>query len=198
MRSLIVFILLTVALVVSCTTPRKSSNQSKAKTPVLRKIKTPVRTTKTQKPKKGNTKGNAVWHLIYPDAVELYLQHANGTTELIKIETKLSDINLTPGTWQVIGIVWAGQEYEALDEGAKFEFTLKPKSSNYVGSYVIQCPKVENQNMGQIRKMEFFNRFQFTSEQGTCEMLVGNGLSKVRKAWSHLQKTKPKNLRLAF
>lgn len=198
MRSLIVFILLTVFIVVSCTTPRKSSTQAKNKAPAQRKIKTPVRTAKTKKPSKGSAKGNAVWHLIYPDATELYLQHDNGTTELIKIETKLSDINLTPGTWLIVGIVSAGQEYEALDEGAKFEFTLKPKSSNYVGSYVIQCPKVENQNMAEIRKMEFFNRFQFTSSQGTCEMLVGNGLSKVRKAWGVLQKTNPKNLRLAF
>lgn len=136
--------------------------------------------------------------MVHPESAELYLQHESGSTELIRVETKLSDINLTPGSWQIIGLVWQGQEYDSLEEGAKFEFTILEKAPSYVGSFVVQCPKVEPENLSEIRKMEFFNRFQFTSPQGTCEMLVGNDIVKVRRAWSKLEKVPPKRLQLAF
>lgn len=186
---MIVFNLVLLVFSFSCTSFRESTT-----TKPVKKVQAPIKKSMTKKP----SKGNAVWHLLYPAEVELFLVHESGKKELIRIETNLSDIDLDKGHWQVEGLIWNGSEYEALAEGAKFEFLLQQKAPSYVGSFVVECPKVEAVNMKEIRKMEFFNRFSFTSPQGTCEMLVGNDLIKVRKAWSKLEKSSPKKLLLGF
>lgn len=187
---MIVFNLVLLLLTFSCTSYRESTTKPVTKS----KSRAPIKKSMTKKP----SKGNAVWHLLSPSEIEFFLTHESGKKELVRIETNLSDIEMEKGAWLITGLIWNGQEYEALDEGAKFEFLLHKKNPAYVGSFVVHCPKVPLENMKEIRKMEFFNRFNFTSSAGTCEMLVGNDLPKVRKAWSKLEKVPASRLQLGF
>lgn len=144
------------------------------------------------------SQGNAVWHLVSPEIIELFLIHEKGQSELIRIDTPLSDLTLAPGNWQVQGVVVDGVEFEALEQGAKFTFNVDRKRPSYVGSFVVECPRVSSSKIRPVKKMEFFNRFSFTSLQGTCEMLVGNDLKRVSRAWARLEKLPPSRLRLGF
>lgn len=151
------------------------------------------------KPRSGKGhQGNAVWYLSYPETVEIHLQHEKGLREILTIETKLSDLTLIPGNWQVRALSVDGKMYEALVTGAKFNFQIKKNKSSYLGSYFIECPRLRKNNLQTVKKIEFFNRFPFTSSFGTCEMVVGNDLKRVRKAWSALTKLPQKDLSLGF
>lgn len=195
MRLLIVFILIIGACASGCSSKRSRPVQvpvSAKKTE--QKVRRPVKKSQTKRP----SKGNAVWHLVYPQSVELLLVHESGDSELIRIDTRLSDLNLSPGNWHIQGVVSEGLEYEALEQESKFDFKIHPKGPSYVGSFFIECPGVKKKNLSEVRKMEFFHRYKFTSLHGTCEMVVGNDLKRVRRAWSRLEKVPASRLRLAF
>lgn len=144
-------------------------------------------------------RGEAVWHLVSPLGIELAISHvATGKKELLKIETNLSEIDLLPGQWVVSGFVLDGQTYEALSDRPQFTFELKGRDQVYVGSYVIECPKIGEANLSELRKMKFFSRYSFSNERGPCEMVVGDDLVNVRREWAKLEKSSAKKLRLGF
>ena len=141
----------------------------------------------------------AVWHLIQPTDLEFVLRHRESNKlEYIRVETTLSEIELPTGHYNIESIIVGSERFDALEGQELFQFEIKPKSPTYIGSYVIECPKVGTLHMGELRKMSFFNRLNFTGNNGTCEMIVGNDLVNVRKAWSKLEKKPGSKLQLGF
>lgn len=194
MTTPLVFLLSTL-LFIQCSSPQKTE---KKPLPSAKKATSVVKKT-PPKPRSGKgLQGNAVWYLSYPEVVEIHLQHEKGKKELIRIETKLSDLNLLPGNWQVRAITVDGKTFEPLVTGSKFNFQVKKNRPAYLGSYFIECPKLRRNNLQAVKRMEFFNRFPFTSIHGTCEMVVGNDLKRVRRAWSSLTKRPESKLSLGF
>lgn len=193
MSSHIVFLLASF-LLIQCSTPEKK----KAPVPttkgsgIVRKTAPKPRVT----PKGGQ--GNAVWYLAYPAAVEIHLEHEKGQKEILQLVETLSEISLLPGSWQVRGLSVEGKFFEPLATGAKFNFQIQKDSPSYLGSYFVECPRLKRDNLRSVKKMEFFNRFPFTSIHGTCELVVGNDLRRVRRAWSTLTKLPAKRLNLGF
>ncbi len=160
----------------------------------VRKVTTPVK-----KPLDKARKSQAVWHLIYPQSVEFTLvHHQTGQKEYIRVENTLSSLDLPEGQWNIESLSVADQKFDALEGQETFQFEIKKKSPTYVGSYVIECPKVGSLHFAELRKMKFFNRLNFTGESGTCELIVGNDLENVRRAWAKLEKKPGSKLLLGF
>lgn len=159
-----------------------------------RKITIPVK-----KPLDKTKKSQAVWHLIYPEFVEFTLvHHATGKKEYIRVETTLSSLDLPEGQWNIESMSVGEQKYDALEGQETFQFEIKKNAPTYVGSYVIECPKVGSLHFAELRRMKFFNRLNFTGETGTCELIVGNDLVNVRRAWAKLEKKPGSKLLLGF
>ncbi len=164
----------------------------------VRRVTKPVK--KPVKPVKPVAKqSQAVWHLIQPTEVEFVLRHREtNKLEYIRVETTLSDIDLPTGHYNIESVIVGTERYDALEGQELFQFEIKKKSPTYIGSFVVECPKVGTLHMGELRKMNFFNRLNFTGNNGTCEMIVGNDLENVRRAWSKLEKKPGSKLQLGF
>ncbi len=148
---------------------------------------------------KSPRKSQAVWHLIYPLDVEFALSHrVSGKKEFIRVETTLSDIELPAGHYNIEAVSVGGEKYDALEGQELFQFEIKKRSPTYIGSFVVECPKVGTLHLSELRKMKFFNRLNFTGDNGTCEMIVGNDIDNVRRAWSKLEKKPGSRLLLGF
>jgi hypothetical protein len=155
--------------------------------------------TKTDKKSKELGKTRAIFHIIEPVGVELILFHVDDQREeKVLVDKTLSQIGMTPGHWQVKGFVLQGRRFEFMNDGQKFIFTLKPGKFSYVGSYLIQCPKVGPQHGKQLKKMSFFNRYPFRSNSKLCELVVGSDFENVNRVWTQLNSAKKKRLTLGF
>jgi hypothetical protein len=141
----------------------------------------------------------AVWHLIFPVYLEFGLHHQEtGKKELIRVETTLSDIELPAGHYNIESLVVGSERYDSLEGEELFQFEIKKDSPTYIGSYVVECPKVGPPHFTHLKKMKFFNRVNFTGNTGTCELIVGNDLINVRRAWGKLEKKPPSKLQIGF
>lgn len=192
MWKLIVFSLLSSFLFFGCANrPKVESSQPVRQEKILKKSQTQGASATRA------TRGNTVWHLVSPAITEILLEHEKGLQELIRIDTTLSELTLNPGRWKVMGVIHQGVEYESLVEGGKFSFQVEKNVSSYVGSFLVDCPRVRGHQQT-LKKMQFFNRYHFTSPHGTCELIVGNDLPKVRRAWGRLVRLPGTQLRLGF
>jgi hypothetical protein len=195
MRTSIVLGLL--VLFTGCASFRKAVESTPAPAPEkkVKRITTPVK-----KPEKKTAKvSQAVWHLISPGALEFTIFHQETKKkEHIRVETTLSDIDLPPGHYYIDSINVGEERYDSLDGDELFQFEIKKKSPTYIGSYVVECPKVGTLHFAELRKMKFFNRLRFTGNSGPCEMIVGNDLVNVRRAWSKIEKRPASKLLLGF
>lgn len=164
----------------------------------MRRVTSPVK--KPAKPTQPAPKeSQAVWHLIQPMEVEFVLRHRESNKiENIRAETTLSEIDLPIGNYNIEALMVGAERYDALEGEELFQFEIKKKSPTYVGSYVVECPKVGSLHMVELRKMKFFNRLNFTGNSGTCELIVGNDLENVRRAWSKLENKPGSKLQLGF
>jgi hypothetical protein len=152
-----------------------------------------------KKAEKSIRKSRAVWHLIYPADIEFALYHReSGKKEYIRVETTLSDIELPAGHYNIESVAVGAEKYDALEGQELFQFEIKKKSPTYIGSFVVECPKVGTLHFTELKKMKFFNRLNFTGNNGACEMIVGNDLDNVRKAWSKIEKKPGSKLLLGF
>ncbi len=159
----------------------------------------PASSTKVEKKLKELGKTRAIFHIIEPVGIELILFHVDQQREeKVLVDKTLSQIGMIPGHWQVMGFVHQGQRYDFMNEGQKFVFSLRPGKFSYVGSYIIQCPKVGTGHGKQLKKMTFFNRYPFRSNSKLCELVVGNDFSNVNRVWTQLSTTKQKRLILGF
>lgn len=156
-------------------------------------------TNPVKKAEKSIRKSRAVWHLIYPADIEFALYHReSGKKEYIRVETTLSDIELPAGHYNIESVAVGAEKYDALEGQELFQFEIKKKSPTYIGSFVVECPKVGTLHFTELKKMKFFNRLNFTGNNGACEMIVGNDLDNVRRAWSKIEKKPGSKLLLGF
>jgi hypothetical protein len=131
--------------------------------------------------------------------LEFGLHHQEtGKKELIRVETTLSDIELPAGHYNIESLVVGSERYDSLEGEELFQFEIKKDSPTYIGSYVVECPKVGPPHFTHLKKMKFFNRVNFTGNTGTCELIVGNDLINVRRAWGKLEKKPPSKLQIGF
>lgn len=184
----------------ACASYRTPVPPKKATAPVVKKVgrvTTPVKKPLELSGKSSGSRG--VWHLIFPLELEFVLRHrASGKVEFVRVETTLSDLELPSGSYVVESLIFGPEKFDALEGQELFSFEIKKKSPTYVGSYVIECPKVSPERFSVLRRMKFFNRLNFTGDTGACEMVVGNDLEDVRRAWSRLEKKPASKLLLGF
>ena len=175
--------------------PQKAPAQKEQR---VRRVTNPVKRPE-KRPKGKVVQSRAVWHVIYPSEVEFVLVHQeSGKKEFIRVETTLSDLELPAGVYNIQAVIVGQDKFEALEGQELFQFEIKKKSPTYIGSYVVECPKVGTLHFAELRKMSFFNRLNFTGNNGACEMIVGNDLANVRRAWSKLEKKPGSKLQLGF
>jgi hypothetical protein len=155
--------------------------------------------TKTEKKSKDLGKTRAIFHIIEPVGIELVLFHVDEKREeQVLVDKTLSQIGMSPGHWQVKGFIHQGKRYDFMNDGQKFIFTLKRGKFSYVGSYIIQCPKVGTQHGQQLKKMSFFNRYPFRSNSKLCELVVGSDFDNVNRVWNQLNSANHQRLTLGF
>jgi hypothetical protein len=146
----------------------------------------------------GEKKTLAVFHLVSPQTVELSLESVEGDrSEKILVDKTLSQVEIEPGEWRVMAITSGDKTYQTLNPVQAFTFRIQAHDANYVGSYILQCPRVGSEHLGQMKQMSFFNRYVYGQEAGLCEMVVGNDFQKVQRAWLKINK-KNHSLKLGF
>jgi hypothetical protein len=155
--------------------------------------------TETKKLLKTPGKTRAIFHIIEPLNVEIALFNIETKKEeTVLVDKTLSQLELAPGHWQVRGFILAGKRYNITNSTKQFIFRLKKDKMTYVGSYIFQCPKVNQTHMKEMKKMSFFNRYPFSSKNGLCEVVVGSDFKNVNKVWVALDKEKHQVLSLGF
>lgn len=141
----------------------------------------------------------AVFHIVAPLNIELILTNMETKkVETFLMDKTLSQIGIKPGHWQVSGFILNGQRYELLNAGKRFVFRTKKKKITYAGSYIFQCPKVNQSHLKDMKKMSFFNRYPFRTQSNLCEMVVGSDYKNVNRVWMELNKPKYGKLTLGF
>lgn len=162
----------------------------------------PVQTVlSTEVPKKvpSKNKTRAIFHVIEPMGVKLVLLNVKKQTEeIVTMNMTLSQLELDAGFWQVSGFVLDGIRFNIMNTTKQFIFELKKNKHTYVGSYIFQCPKVNNTHLDEMKKMHFFNRYPFSSDIRLCELVVGSDFDKVKEVWNNLDKAKLRPLSLGF
>ena len=144
-------------------------------------------------------KTGAIFHVIDPLGVKLVLLNVEAQREeIVLMDKTLSQLDLTPGFWQVSGFVSKGRYYKIMNSSKKFIFHLKKNEITYVGSYIFQCPKVNHTYLPQMKKMSFFNRYPFSSEKRLCELVVGSDFDNVNRVWVEMDEEKHRPLSLGF
>lgn len=163
---------------------------------------TPAQTVSSvEVPKKTKEMGKtrAIFHVIEPLGVELVLFNVKKQTEeIVLMDLTLSQLELAPGFWQVAGFILDGKRYNIMNTSKLFVFELKKDKFTYVGSYIFQCPKVNGTHLKEMKKMRFFNRYPFSSNERLCELVVGSDFDKVKQVWKNIDKTKLRPLSLGF
>lgn len=195
----IVSLLIAVLFLSSCASHRVPAKPSKASvSPKTRKIPKTSKISKVNTPKEGKKVTRAVFHLIHPLGVELFLTNMDdGREERVLVDKTLSQLEVSPGFWQISGFSMDGKIFDPMNGDQQFIFNVKKNQPTYVGSYIIECPKVGKEHLPEMKKMSFFNRYPFTEETGLCELVVGNAYPEVNKVWQKLVKDK-KELKLGF
>ncbi len=181
----------------SCASFRKPEpvNVAKSNDKKVKRVTTPVK----KAHKKTLKISQAVWHLIYPAEMEFSLIHQEtGKKDIIQVETTLSHIDLPAGFYNIEALEVGTEKFEALEGQELFQFEIKKNSPTYIGSFVVECPKVGTLHFSELRKMKFFNRLNFTGDSGACELIVGNDIENVRRAWAKLEKKPASRLQLGF
>lgn len=144
-------------------------------------------------------KTGAIFHVIEPLGVKLVLLNVDKQIEeTVLMDKTLSQLDLTPGFWQVSGFFLKGKFYKIMNTGKQFIFHLKKNEITYVGSYIFQCPKVNQTYLSEMKKMNFFNRYPFSSKKRLCELVVGSDFENVNRVWVEMDQEKHRPLSLGF
>ena len=159
----------------------------------------PVLSVETQKKHTEMSKTRAIFHVIEPLGIELILLNVkNQKEETVLMDKTLSQLELAPGHWQVTGFILGGKQYSIMNASKQFVFQLKKDKITYVGSYIFQCPKVNQTHLKEMKMMNFFNRYPFKSKNHLCELVVGSDFDKVNQVWMSMDKSKHRALGLGF
>ncbi len=111
-------------------------------------------------------------------------------------ETKL--IPLKEGVWELTGIELQGNFYGLMNTSKKFTIQVSPKKVVYAGTYLLGCPLIDQSSTESLKKMKFFNRYELTSEKGSCELVVGDDWKTFRRKLIKKRKYKWLNSVIGF
>lgn len=155
--------------------------------------------TTTKKEVKVEDKTLALFHVIAPLGVQIVLLKVDTKTpQVVLMDKTLSTLSLKPGFWKVTGFIVKGKRYKIMNTSKQFVFNIEKDKTTYVGSYIFQCPKVTETHVEAMKKMNFFNRYPFSSSQRLCEMVVGSDFDNVNRVWMELEKSQHLPLSLGF
>ena len=144
-------------------------------------------------------KTGAIFHVIEPLGVKLVLTKVESKKEeVVLMDKTLSQLKLAPGYWKVSGFIMGESRYKIMNTSKQFIFRIKKNKMTYVGSYIFQCPKVNHTHVEEMKKMSFFNRYPFSSNQRLCELVVGSDFENVNRVWVELDKSQHLPLSLGF
>ena len=146
-------------------------------------------------------KTRAVFHVIEPLGVQLLIVDLDKKVEeTVLMDKTLSTLELSPGFWQVSGFILDGKRYKKMNTTKQFIFEVKKNKYTYVGSYIFQCPKVNQNHIREMKKMNFFNRYPYTSAtaQRLCELVVGSDYENVNRVWLAVDESQQNPLSLGF
>ncbi|HXH30089.1 MAG TPA: hypothetical protein VNJ01_04700 [Bacteriovoracaceae bacterium] len=142
---------------------------------------------------------SAIWNLHTQDIGLILKSLETGEMISLELETGVNQENVPEGEWSISSFTLAGTGYYARAESAAVNFTVKPESHVYAGSLVIACPSVGKEHLVSLKKMRYFNRYSFKSQQrGLCELIVGNDFAKVTRTLKKDPKTKDLNVLLGL
>ena len=186
-----VLLAFTLLILISCSHHKTDSSTSTAQVSVP--------SAEHEKKIKTFSKTGAIFHVIEPLGVKLVLVNVDEKIEeTVLMDKTLSQLDLTPGFWQVSGFVLKGKFYKIMNTSKQFIFHLKKDEITYVGSYIFQCPKVNQTYLPDMKKMSFFNRYPFSSKKRLCELVVGSDFDNVNRVWVEMDKEKHRPLSLGF
>ena len=101
-------------------------------------------------------KTRAIFHVVEPLGIQLVLMNVEEKNEeIVLMDKTLSQLYLKPGFWQVTGFVLNGKTYRTMNTSKQFIFQLQKDKIIYVGSYIFQCPKVNQTYLSDMKKMSF-------------------------------------------
>lgn len=116
----------------------------------------------------------------------------------LNIQKEIKFHPIGEGHWELIGFVENEKNYVSLETSKKFVFHARPKSRVYAGSIIFGCPRVANKEIDHLKNMKFFNRYQFSSEAGICELVIGNDQTGVQKKLRKTLNSKNLSLTIGF
>ena len=148
---------------------------------------------------KVENKARAIFHVVEPLGVHIILLNLDkNAEETVFVDKTLSSVVLKPGFWQVSGFILKDKRYKMMNTTKQFIFHIKKNENTYVGSYIFQCPKVNQSHLKAMKQMSFFNRYAFSSQQRLCELVVGSDFENVNRVWMELEKSQHLPLSLGF
>lgn len=186
MKNTVLFTL-TLLILASCAHKKAEHGAPSTSAPAEAKKSTPV------------IKTGAIFHVIEPLGVKLILTKVEGKKEeIVLMDKTLSQLALKPGFWKVSGFILNDARYKIMNTSKQFIFRIKKNKMTYVGSYIFQCPKVNQIHVEEMKKMSFFNRYPYSSKQRLCELVVGSDFDNVNRVWLELDKSQHLPLSLGF
>ncbi len=141
----------------------------------------------------------AIWQLLTPEKVQITLNNPESLSEIrADLEKGYNQRVLAEGHWQIVKIEVNGFLYSVRPGTSAFGFTVKDNANTYGGTIVIQCPEVGTAHKDDLKKMRFFNRYEFAMNNLRCGMIVGNDFDNVKKALKKDKEFKDLKVTLGF
>jgi hypothetical protein len=152
---------------------------------------------KTKKPK---TKTQVFWRLIGEEDLVIKVRELDGKKSVrsFTLEPGFSVHDIKPGSWEVIGLSFHEESFEASEVAEKIIFRTPKNRTSYAGALLLDCPKVGEVFLEELKSMKFFNRYTFNSPAHPCEMVVGNDFSTVIEEWKTREDSKGSKLELGL
>lgn len=144
-------------------------------------------------------KYGAFWDLLSGQKIIIHLTSVDNRSPLkIPLKTGLEKRAVPVGHWELVGFEVNGRKYASTGTSRKYILNMKPNADIYAGSLIVECPVVSNKYYSLLKKMKFFNRYNFSMGEGNCEIVIGNDFDRVRSSLIDSSKSKKLNLRLGL
>jgi hypothetical protein len=161
------------------------------------KSKDSIESGKTKTPK---TRTRVFWRLIGEQDLVIKLRELDGK-KLVRsftLEPGFTVHDIIPGSWEVIGLSFNEESFDASEIAEKIILRTPKNRTSYAGALLLDCPKVGEAFLEELKTMKFFNRYTFNSLAHTCEMVVGNDFSSVVEEWKNREESKGSKLELGL
>ncbi len=140
-----------------------------------------------------------MFDLISKEEFDLVFENITSDHDIeIRLRKDSRLIPLSEGVWELTGIELNGTFYSLMSSSKKFTFKVTPKNMIYAGTYLLGCPQTNHSSIDSLKKMKFFNRHELTSNQGSCELVIGDDWKTFRRKLIKRRKYKWLNPTVGF